>query len=388
LIGPSIKYPKIQADGNILYLHFPILPFVRSSSIYKTYLYKVKRNYNKYIRVSKMAAPQTVAYVTLDVFTKNVFLGNPLGVVFLPTSTTLTQTQKQLIAKEFNYSETIFVHPVDEQNTPTQRRIDIFTIKRELPFAGHPTIGAASWILNFSPDASAQQVNTIITKAGPIPISLKQPAGDEVTALIPHDVKIHQKRFPVEELLRLHSSLEPFFLKGSSPTAEAQMGFPVVSIVKGMAQVHVQLPSLEALAAVTTSAGGEAVADADVSQGGYLDDGWGGHGLVLMYFHVRDVVDEVTGKKVIRTRMLLEAEEDPATGSAASGLVAYLTLEEQAAKGAEAARYHDFHVVQGVEMGRRSDIGLRVALKSDGAGIDSVELSGSSVEVAEGRIRV
>ncbi|OKL62492.1 hypothetical protein UA08_02719 [Talaromyces atroroseus] len=332
-----------------------------------------------------MAAAQTIPYVTLDVFTKDVFKGNPLGVVFLPTPTALTQTQKQLISKEFNYSETIFVHPIDKQNSPSQRRIDIFTTKQELPFAGHPTVGAASWILYLSPDASVQHVNTILTKAGPIPISLK-PSGDEVTALIPHDVRIHQKRFPAEELLRLHPSLKPFLSNGSV-AEEAQQGFPIVSIVKGMAQVHVQLPSLEALAAVTAASGGEFVADDDVSQGGYLDDGWGGRGLVVIYFHVRDVVDEVTGKTVIRTRMLLESEEDPATGSAASGLVAYLALSD-ASKGAKADRYQDFYVVQGVEMGRRSDIGLRVGLKSDGTGIESVELSGSSVKVAEGEIRV
>lgn len=321
-----------------------------------------------------MASPQTLPYVTLDVFTKSIFSGNPLGVVFLPSPTALTQTQKQEIAKEFNYSETIFVHPVDPQ-TPTQQRIDIFTTDRELPFAGHPTIGAASLVLYLSPDEG--DVNTLLTKAGPIPISLR-PSGDEAAALIPHDVRIHQKKFPVQELLRLHPTVKPFV----DLTANED-GFPVVSIVKGMTQIHVELPSLEALAAVGPASGG--VPAVDVSQGGYLDEGWGGNGLVVVYFYVKDVVDEVTGKKAIRTRMFLESEEDPATGSAASGLAALLVLRD----GAKAADqlHRDFYVVQGVEMGRRSDIGLRVSLKPDGEGIESVELSGSSVKVAKGEIR-
>lgn len=318
----------------------------------------------------------SIKYATLDVFTKTLFEGNPLGVVFLPTSSTLSQTQKQLIAKEFNYSETIFVHPVDPQS-PNQQRIDIFTTDKELPFAGHPTIGAASWALYLS-SATTNKVDTLVTRAGPIPISLKT-SGDEVGALIPHDVRIHQKRYPLSELLRLHPSLKPH-------VAAAQVeSFPVVSIVKGMAQIHVQLPNLEALAAVATAAEGEMVSGCDASQGGYLDEGWGGAGLVIIYFHVRDVTDERTGKKVIRTRMFLGAEEDPATGSAASGLAAYLALEE-ASKGAPGERR--YNIVQGVEMGRRSDIGLRVATKLDGTPrIEYVELAGSAVKVAEGELR-
>ncbi|CRG92769.1 hypothetical protein PISL3812_09836 [Talaromyces islandicus] len=328
----------------------------------------------------------SLQYTTLDVFTKTIFEGNPLGVVFLPTSSTLSQTQKQLIAKEFNYSETIFVHPIDPQS-PNQQRIDIFTTDKELPFAGHPTIGAASWALYLSHQASqnnsnaaaaatTNKVDTLVTRSGPIPISLKA-SGDEVGARIPHDVRIHQKRFPLQELLRLHPSLKPHIAQVES--------FPVVSIVKGMAQIHVQLPNLEALAAVGPATEGELVSGCDASQGGYLDEGWGVGGLVIIYFHVRDVADERTGKNVIRTRMWLGAEEDPATGSAASGLAAYLALEE-ASKGVQTERKYD--IVQGVEMGRRSDIGIRIATKLDGAPrIDYLELTGSSTKVAEGELR-
>ncbi|EED18334.1 phenazine biosynthesis-like protein, putative [Talaromyces stipitatus ATCC 10500] len=325
-------------------------------------------------------SPQTIPYVTLDVFTKTIFEGNPLGVVFLPSPTAITQKQKQQIAKEFNYSETIFVHPVDSQR-PTAQRIDIFTTTDELPFAGHPTIGAASWVL-FLSDDNVSKVNTILTKAGPIPISLKPTKSDEASALIPHNVRIHQKRFPFRELLRLHPSVEPFL---NAAETESGKGFPIVSIVNGMTQIHVELPSLEALAAVGPAVGGESVPVTDITQGGYLDEGWGGHGHVVVYFYVRNVVDEVTGKKVIRTRMFLESEEDPATGSAASGLASYLVLSDAGAAG---QLQHDFHVVQGVEIGRRSDIGLRVVLKEKGEGIESVELSGSSVKVAKGEIRV
>lgn len=79
---------------------------------------------------------------TLDVFTRQIFGGNPLAV--LPDARGLSETQMRAIAREFNLSETVFVLPPDH---PTHaRRLRIFTPTGELPFAGHPTLGAA-WLL-------------------------------------------------------------------------------------------------------------------------------------------------------------------------------------------------------------------------------------------------
>lgn len=318
--------------------------------------------------------PQQLHYVTLDVFATEPFKGNPLAVVFLPSEKpgSISQDQKQLIAREFNFSETIFVHPQDSSDL-SSRRIDIFTTLREITFAGHPTIGAASWFQRLSQDPRDQAVKTIVTKSGNIPIT-KSDDGVSVAAQIAHDVRIHAARFPLSELLRLHSSLGPFLNQ-----AELKNGFPVVSIVNGMSQIHVELPSLEALAAVTSSTGGEFVRGES-----YLDDGWH-DGLIVIYFYVRNVQDASTGNKVIRTRMYLGNEEDPATGSAASGLAAYLSLTDPdiVKKGGA-----NFEFVQGVEIGRRSDIGVGVALREGGKEIESVELKGAAVKIAEGDILV
>ncbi|GAD94913.1 hypothetical protein PVAR5_3546 [Paecilomyces variotii No. 5] len=317
--------------------------------------------------------PQHLHYVTLDVFAIEPFKGNPLAVVFLPQdgASSISQEKKQLIAREFNFSETIFVHP-HSSSAPSSRRIDIFTTLHEIPFAGHPTIGASSWFQRHSQDPNDQGVTTIVTKSGDIPIT-KAADGVSVAAQIAHNVRIHAARFPLSELLRLHSSLEPFLKQQTD-------GFPVVSIVNGMSQIHVELPNLEALAAVQPSAGGEMV-HGDSS---YLDDGWRA-GLVVVYFFVRNVPDAATGKTVIRTRMFLGSLEDPATGSAASGLAAYLSLIDPDIVRNGGA---DFEVVQGVEMGRRSDIGVGVSLNEDRKTIKSVELKGAAVKVAEGDILV
>ncbi|KAK2798148.1 hypothetical protein FQN50_008959 [Emmonsiellopsis sp. PD_5] len=327
----------------------------------------------------------TLHFVTLDVFTTSAFKGNPLAVVFLSDNVPINQEQKQLIARQFNYSETIFIHPTaaGENANSSKRTIDIFTTHKELPFAGHPTIGATSWLLLHSkPEASAADApTTITTKAGDIPISISSQDPNMVSALIPHNVRIHSTRLPLAALLRLHPTLQPYL---DANDAAYSGGFPIVSVVKGMTAVHVRLPSLEALAAVQNANGGGRIPSVGKSRGGYLDDDFA-DSHVSAYFYVKDVWDEVKGRNVIRSRMFVHTIEDPATGSAASGLVAYLSLSGQGIAGGGKAV---FDVVQGVEMGRRSDIGLQVQLKEGGREIDSIQLSGSAARVAEGDIVV
>ncbi|WP_329104714.1 PhzF family phenazine biosynthesis protein [Micromonospora sp. NBC_01699] len=81
----------------------------------------------------------TLAYEIVDVFTDRPFAGNPLAVVF--DAQALATEQMQIIAREFNLSETVFVLPSTAATATYRARI--FTPEQELPFAGHPSIGAA-----------------------------------------------------------------------------------------------------------------------------------------------------------------------------------------------------------------------------------------------------
>ena len=78
-------------------------------------------------------------YIVLDVFTDTPFGGNPLAVI--PDATVLPEAELQKIAREFNFSETVFLYPPEEPADTA--RLRIFTPTMEIPFAGHPTIGAA-----------------------------------------------------------------------------------------------------------------------------------------------------------------------------------------------------------------------------------------------------
>jgi trans-2,3-dihydro-3-hydroxyanthranilate isomerase len=86
-----------------------------------------------------MSRVMKVGYHLLDVFTHKRLSGNPLAVV--PEADHLLDDEMQAIANEFNLSETVFLRrPRNARNTAELR---IFTPHTELPFAGHPTIGAA-----------------------------------------------------------------------------------------------------------------------------------------------------------------------------------------------------------------------------------------------------
>jgi len=96
----------------------------------------------------------TRRFFTLDVFTETALRGNPLAVVL--DCDGLDDARMQAIAREFNLSETVFVFA--PRNPANSASLRIFTPGRELPFAGHPTVGAACLIAHVrAPDLLAAQ---------------------------------------------------------------------------------------------------------------------------------------------------------------------------------------------------------------------------------------
>ncbi len=81
-------------------------------------------------------------FLQVDVFTNQIFGGNPLAV--FTDGSGLSSAEMQAIALEMNLSETTFVLP--PENPDHLAKVRIFTPRAELPFAGHPTIGTA-WVL-------------------------------------------------------------------------------------------------------------------------------------------------------------------------------------------------------------------------------------------------
>ena len=78
--------------------------------------------------------------------------------------------------------------------------------------------------------------------------------------------------------------------------------------------------------------------------------------------------------------------EDAATGSASCALACFLALYKKSAS--DGAGPFEFHIVQGVEMGRKSDIFVSITRTADGHNIKSVTLQGTAIKVMEGSIEL
>lgn len=148
--------------------------------------------------------------------------------------------------------------------------------------------------------------------------------------------------------------------------------FPIVSIVKGMTFVLVELDDLEALKLVTLAGSSVTIAG--------LDDGWD-KTFIGTYFFVRTGTSP-RGATTLQTRMIEGPLEDPATGSAASALTAYLSLKDGVSNGSQ-----KYEIVQGVEMGRRSEIAIEIDMDGEDR-ISKVFLEGGAVRVMEGRLTI
>ena len=139
-----------------------------------------------------------------------------------------------------------------------------------------------------------------------------------------------------------------------------------------MTFVLVELESVEALGMVSL-AGQPLVVNG-------LDDGWSST-FIGTYFFVRTGKKDV-GVTTLRTRMIEGPLEDPATGSAASDLAAYLSLENKGT-----GKNFKYEIVQGVEMGRQSEILIEVEMNDDGS-ISEIHLEGGVVQVMKGQLTI
>jgi len=302
-------------------------------------------------------------FITVDVFTETRFRGNPLAIITIPASGPKpSQEQKQTIAREFNLSETVFVHDVADPATTKQRNIDIFLPFAEIPFAGHPTVGTAVSLLD-------QGVDTLVTKAGPIPVR-RLGDGAVAQASIPHNVHLHAKH--VRDL-----SLPSGSLQANAQIRELELDAPVFSVVNGVSFVLVELPSLELLGQVQQSS-------TQLPIDKLLDDGWQ-NGFMGRYYYVRtgSALDQNAQPVVsLRTRMITHEFEDPATGAAACCLSSYLS----AIGDKQTTPTRTYNITQGVEMGKESNIVVEVDVQD--SKIETVKLAGTAVQVMKGTLTV
>ncbi|HEX8862216.1 MAG TPA: PhzF family phenazine biosynthesis protein [Actinomycetes bacterium] len=276
------------------------------------------------------------SYVIADVFTDTPLEGNPVAV--FTDAGDLSSELMQRIAREMNLSETVFVLPGDGD---ADARIRIFTPSTELPFAGHPTLGTAL-ILG---EPTSKDMITLATGAGLVPVRFERADGRITAGRMRQPIPTWE---PYEHADRL---LEALGVSASQ--------LPVEAYRNGPRHVFVVLTSEQAVTAL----------EPDMTALGKLPD-----------IGVSCIAGSGTRWK---SRMFAPAygvAEDPATGSAAGPLALHLARHGRIAFGQE------IEIHQGAEVGRPSTLYARV--EGTGDQVETVEVAGSAVVVANGELRV
>lgn len=299
-----------------------------------------------------------LTYYVLDVFTERPLGGNPLAVVI--DADALSAKEMQAIAREFALSETVFVL------TPTApghtARIRIFTPSRELPFAGHPTLGTALLLAELRMPVVNGERDAIIAleeEAGSIRVGVRlrtnAPAFGEFDA--PKSSAAPELLTPPEEIAAA---------LGLIPSEIGFENHKPVLLKTTSTFAYVPVSNLEAMSKLrfTPSQWGRAFTD---------------RGVEGVYVYTRQCVRTSAS---FHARMLapdLGIPEDPATGSAAIGFAHVIQHFDAGPDGA-----HKRTVEQGLEMGRPSTIHL-VSTVSRGK-LEGVRIGGHAVRVAEGKL--
>jgi trans-2,3-dihydro-3-hydroxyanthranilate isomerase len=274
----------------------------------------------------------TFRYVIADVFTDVPLAGNQVAV--FTDAREIPEERLQPLAREINYSETVFVYPAAGDG---HARIRIFTPNNELPFAGHPILGTA-FVL-----AQPLQLEEIHleTGRGLVPVRLDRDGPRVAFGWMRQPEPTWEPFERGEELCRI---------LGATPT-----DLPLELYRQGPGHVLVELGSAEEVAALTPDFGALAR---------FMDEG--------AAVFARD------GDRW-KLRVFVPAygiAEDPATGSAAGPLALHLARHGRIAFGDEIV------IGQGVEIGRPST--LHAVARSP----EEIEVGGSAVVVARGEFRL
>ncbi len=270
------------------------------------------------------------AYVLVDVFTHTALQGNPLAV--FTDAREMPAERMQRLAGELNLSESVFVQPPRQGG---DARLRIFTPRTEIPFAGHPVLGAAVVV------GQGREAVRLETQGGLVSVALQRES---------ERIAFGRMRQPLPSWRPYAQEVE---LMGALGVERS--GLPVEVYCNGPEHVYVELASEEAVAALAPDM------RALAALGEHCVSCFAGSGTRW------------------KTRMFAPAlgvTEDPATGSAAGPLAVHLSRHERIAFGEE------IEIRQGAELGRPSLLYARA--EGSAAELVRVEVAGSAVIVARG----
>jgi trans-2,3-dihydro-3-hydroxyanthranilate isomerase len=295
-------------------------------------------------------------YITVDVFTDRAFGGNPLAVIL--DAGGLSTAQMQAIASEFNYSETTFVLP--PQDPAHDAQVRIFTVRSEIPFAGHPNVGTAFVLATQAAKPPARLL--FEEKAGLVPVEILIEGGKVVGAELtaPQGLKKFSQ-LTAEQAAACASLAAADIRTDRHPPQIVSVGLPfLVAELASRDALRRARPDADAFARTLPCDGSDAV-----------------------YLYTRDV--PTTEACDLQARMFHPGSsglsEDPATGSATAAAAALLADLSGERDGELKLR-----IGQGVDMNRPSLLLTRVR-KANGV-VMSTHVGGACVQMMEGTFRL
>ena len=293
-------------------------------------------------------------FYQVDVFTNTPFSGNPLAVLF-DVENISSQTM-QSIAKEMNLSETIFVLPPG--NLPVDFSVRIFTPEKEIPFAGHPTIGTAHILRETGKVISGNRSIKLSMKAGIITIT---------KGLTDNLLFMDQ---PLPEYLSVLDCAEKIGQVLSIPISNIKLShYPIQIVTTGLPVLLVPINSIKSLEQIVVN----------VSE---LNNFLHSLGVEMLYAFTDETLNSSAN---IHARMFappLGILEDPATGSAAGAMGAYIFKNKIVSEN----NLKNITIEQGYKMGRPSCIHVEVYYEYNE--IKKIRVGGESVTVIEGFIKI
>jgi len=304
----------------------------------------------------------TYEFVQLDVFTRTPLTGNPLAI--FTDARGLTDQQMQGLAREMNLSETTFILPRDPATEAQEgKKVRIFTVAEELPFAGHPTLGTALHLYasESAPNSKESAQVTLDLKAGKIPVRFtansKNAGRNRVDGQVFGETRQRDPEFG--------STLSREQVARVIGIAADEIPWPIQSVTTGLPFVIVGIRNQETLANLNFP-------HAQAAE--FLKN----TGAKFFYFVCPQRREK--NRLEAKARMFFYGGEDPATGSAA-GCAASWMVQLGIANSDEQVL-----IRQGVEIRRPSEMYVRAT--RDGQRVTNVRVGGYAVEVLSGTVRL
>ncbi len=301
-------------------------------------------------------SPHTLPYALVDVFAERPLEGNQLAI--FTDARGLTTEQMQALAREMNLAETTFILPEDPEHEREHGvRVRIFSVQEEFPFAGHPTLGTASWLYWHHPTLRAAETIVLRLNAGNIPVRFEAPAAGHAGVFA-----TMRQNDPV--FGATHSHAEVAQVLGLA-LEDLNRALPIQTVSTGMAFCIVPLRSMEAIRKLAIP---QAVAQPWLTSVG------------AKFFFCIAPADPASGAD-FHNRMQFYNGEDPATGSASGCAIAYLVHHGVVPSG----KLTVFE--QGIEIDRSSRLHVQATLQAADKNIpiSDVFVSGRTILVASGQ---